>query len=139
MRTRAISRQPEAGHGWMLAETRRRLIRDWGGPWVIENVPGARMRVDLKLCGCMFGLPGLRRERWFETSWHAFDMRPPCHHTGKAVEVYGGGGATKGRMTDRIAAMGIEWMSRRELNQAIPPAYTEYIGHMLAKAALKRH
>src|SRR5215467_701837 len=45
-------------------------------PWVIENVPGAPMRVDLKLCGCMFGL-GVARQRWFETSWHAFDLRPP--------------------------------------------------------------
>lgn len=27
--------------------------------------------------------------------------------------------------------MGIDWMSRYELSQAIPPAYTEFIGKQL--------
>jgi DNA (cytosine-5)-methyltransferase 1 len=60
-------------------------------PWVIENVPGAPMRTDYRLCGCQFGLSPLRRERWFETSWRGFDLRPPCSHTGIGMSVTGHG------------------------------------------------
>lgn len=127
---------PRHGTGWMLAETRRRL-QARGLPWVIENVPGAPMRADLKLCGCMFGLE-LRRERWFETSWRAFDLRPPCHHSEPPVGVYGhprGGEPGKtlgwGTYKDWVRAMGIDWMDTEGLAQAIPPAYTEYIGTQL--------
>ena len=128
------------GSGRLLAETRGRLEAT-AGPWVIENVPRAPMRADFVLCGCMFGLelPGglqLVRKRWFETSWRGFDLRPGCCHSGPAVTVTGHVGRkwrggpliTAG---DRTAAMGIDWMSQDELAQAIPPAYTEYIGQAL--------
>lgn len=52
----------------LLEPTRKALIAT-RRPWIIENVVGAPMRPDFKLCGCQFGLK-LRRERWFETSWH---------------------------------------------------------------------
>jgi DNA (cytosine-5)-methyltransferase 1 len=127
----------EHGTGWMLAATRERLSLI-AAPWVIENVPGAPMRADLKLCGCMFGLPYLKRERWFETSWQAFEMRPPCHHPEQPISVAGHGtplhtwkrygSVSLSRARD---VMGISWMSRVELSQAIPPAYTEYIGAQL--------
>lgn len=129
------------GTGWLLAATRDALTKV-GKPWVIENVPGAPMRADYRLCGCMFDLPGLRRDRWFETSWHGFEMRPPCYHTGTTVTVAGHG--AQGReyaatgvaptQADRKAAMGIDWMNRGELAQAIPPAYTEHIGTQLLAA-----
>ena len=61
---------PPHGTGWMLNACRR-MLTDHGIPWVIENVPGAPMRADYRLCGCQFGLR-LRRERWFETSWQGF-------------------------------------------------------------------
>lgn len=125
------------GHPDQVAPVRGLLIRA-GLPWVIENVPGAPVRPDLKLCGCMFGLPRLRRERWFETSWRALDLRAPCYHTGRAITVTGNGGGWSSRdqldggsKADRSAAMGIEWMTNRELSQAIPPAYTEHIGLQL--------
>lgn len=125
----------------LLSHTRDALSAT-GLPWVIENVPGAPMRADYKLCGCMFDLPLLRRERWFETSWHGFALRAPCHHIGPALSVIGHGGGAGNGQRDRIrkyigklpgiaesrAAMGIDWMGRDELSQAIPPAYTEYIG-----------
>src|SRR3990167_5935443 len=38
-----------------------------GKPYVIENVVGAPLRVDLMLCGTMFGL-GIIRHRIFESS-----------------------------------------------------------------------
>jgi len=130
------------GTGWMLDAIRRRLAAQ-PAPWVIENVPGATMRPDYKLCGCMLGLPRLRRERWFETSWHGFEMRAPCYHAGRAVTVAGHGAqgsyefdgeGNYPTQADRRAAMGIGWMNRDELAQAIPPAYTEHIGAQLLAA-----
>lgn len=128
------------GTGHLLAATRERLQVS-GLPWVIENVPGAPMRTDYRLCGCMFGLSPLRRERWFETSWQGFDLRAPCSHEGIAISVIGHGmqgheyrkGATY-TQADRRRVMGIDWMNRDELAQAIPPAYTAYIGAQLLDA-----
>jgi DNA (cytosine-5)-methyltransferase 1 len=118
----------------LLAPTRTRLEAS-GAAWIIENVPGAPMRPDLRLCGCQFGLK-LRRERWFETSWRAFAMIPPCNHPEPVVSVVGHG--TPSWVREKLGfnptihhyreAMGIDWMNRSELSQAIPPAYTEYIG-----------
>jgi DNA (cytosine-5)-methyltransferase 1 len=127
----------------MLAATRE-LLKISGLPWVIENVPGADMRVDYRLCGCQFGL-NVRRVRWFETSWHGFSMMTPCQHEedGPILSVVGNGTPTPiveswmkklGRTpkkADYDAAMGIDWMTRKELSQAIPPAYTEFIGSQL--------
>jgi DNA (cytosine-5)-methyltransferase 1 len=125
------------GSGWMLAATRDRLTAQ-PVPWIIENVPGAPMRADYKLCGCMFGLRRLKRERWFETSWHGFDLRPACHHDEPVITVAGHDVPSHQRkfgrsitLAERKEAMGIGWMGRDELGQAIPPAYTEYIGRQL--------
>ena len=121
----------------LLAPTRTALEL-LGKPWVIENVPGAPLRPDFKLCGCHFDLE-LRRERWFETSWRAFEMTHPHHHPHAVVSVVGHG--TPSWVREQLGynptiqnyrdAMGIDWMNRNELSQAIPPAYTEHIGHQL--------
>lgn len=126
--------------GWLLGATRERLMAA-GVPWVIENVPGAPMRADYKLCGCMFGLPLLKRERWFETSWGGFEMRPPCHHPEHPITVTGEGIPSHSWWYGRVSspeyarlgreAMGINWMTRTGLSQAIPPAYAEHIGRQL--------
>lgn len=144
----------------LLPPTRERLELelDVDVPWVIENVVGAPMRGDYKLCGSMFGLPGLIRHRLFETSWHGFCLIPPCVHPkpGRAVSVIGHGPHTRSahyleRRERMLAgepaeqwwvnltreAMGIDWMNRDELAESIPPAYTEYIGGELL-AVLKR-
>ncbi len=126
------------GTGWMLPHTRDRL-EEQSAPWVIENVPSAPMRPDFKLCGCMFGLPGLRRERWFETSWRGFELALSHNHTDPTISVVGHGTPSWVReklgrnptIVEYRAAMGIDWMNRDELSQAIPPAYTELIGHQL--------
>ena len=127
----------------LLPQTRR-LLEQTGLPWVIENVPGAPMRADYVLCGCMFGLD-VERRRWFETSWHGFSMRPPCNGH-EVIPVFGGGDAgsnTQRRrrrlglppisIEDKRRAMGIDWMTRDELSQAIPPAYTEWVGRAAAR------
>ena len=126
----------------LIGPTRDRL-EAWGGTWVIENVPGAPLRPDYRLCGCMFDLPGLKRERWFETSWRAFDLRPPCHHPDPIVTVVGHGPNHHSHYRRvpghewtalKHAAMGIDWMRREELGEAIPPAYTRHIGAQLLDA-----
>ena len=128
------------GTGWMLDHTRQRLLAQTT-PWVLENVPGAKMRADFVICGCQVGLP-LRRRRHFETSWHHFSLEPPCSHDGPVVSVVGHGTPTWVReklgynptIKDYRTAMGIDWMNRDELSQAIPPAYTEIVGrHLIAQ------
>lgn len=124
----------------LLPGTRERLEAS-GLPWVIENVPGAPMRTDYRVCGCQVGLE-LRRERWFETSWQGFALATQHFHDKPVVSVTGHGTPTWVRkklgynptIAQYRAAMGIDWMNRDELSQAIPPAYTEYIGAELLKA-----
>ncbi len=129
-------------HEDLLTPTRE-LLEETGLPWVIENVPGAPMRKDLVLCGSMFQLEhrgfGVRRHRWFEFSDP--DMAPlvsPCWHRLPPAYIYGHGADNKHRdkygktsVTDWAGLMGIDWMTRDELAQAIPPAYTEFIGEQI--------
>lgn len=128
------------GTAHFLPETRK-LLESRNIHWIIENIPGAPMRADYRLCGCMFGLPRLRRQRLFETSWRGFALLPSCHHTEHPISVTGHGIPSGHFYRDKLkypeyirlakAAMGIDWMSRDELSQAIPPAYTEFIGKQL--------
>lgn len=116
-------------HPDLLAPTRD-LLAASGRPWVIENVPGAPMRADYLLCGTMFGLR-IVRHRLFETSWHGFDMAPPCDHRSVLPFIHKGERAY-------ADAMGCTWMSSVAARQAIPPAYTEHIGgHLLTAVQAK--
>ncbi len=105
-------------------------------PWVIENVVGAPLRNPVMLCGSSFGL-GVRRHRLFETS-PMIALRPPCvHHLQpEPLDVTGTGGpGGRHRKPSSLAqareAMGIDWMSRHELSEAVPPAYTKWVGQQL--------
>jgi DNA (cytosine-5)-methyltransferase 1 len=130
-------------HEWpqLIGPVRERLIAS-GSPYVIENVQGAPLRDPVTLCGTMFR--GLRviRHRLFEATFkitapkcgrhpkvHTFDRRKA--HFGKTcewrdfVQVTGGGNSTT---LAACSAMGIWWMTKEELNEAIPPAYAFHIG-----------
>ncbi|HUQ49836.1 MAG TPA: DNA cytosine methyltransferase [Terriglobales bacterium] len=128
-----------------LIEPVREILIKAGVPYVIENVEGAPLLNPVVLCGTMF--PGLRvlRHRLFEANFlltalphgkhpkvHTFDKRKS--HYGKTderkdfVQVTGGGNCSIAAARD---AMGIEWMNKGELNEAIPPAYTHFIGEQL--------
>lgn len=125
----------------LIEPVRNKLIRS-KCLYVMENVEGAPLKPTLMLCGTMF--PDLRvlRHRLFEANFpieqpahgkhpkvHTFDKRKS--HFGKTnewsdfVQVTGGGNCTVAAARD---AMGIDWMSKGEINEAIPPAYSEHIG-----------
>jgi DNA (cytosine-5)-methyltransferase 1 len=124
-------------HPDLLGPTRE-LLEQTGLPWVIENVPGAPMRPDIVLCGSHFAMK-VRRHRWFETNWSGPVMTFACDHTQPITGVYGhphgASGAWSGMLPSDHAtwsdAMGIDWMTSAELADAIPPAYTEFIGAQL--------
>lgn len=123
-------------HPDLVAATRERLIES-GVPYVIENVVGAPLINPIRLCGSSFGL-AVRRHRLFEMSDPPL-LVPPCQHDGPALQVNGhpGGSSRRdpkarfGNLTEWKAGMGISWMDADELAEAIPPAYTEWIGRHL--------
>jgi DNA (cytosine-5)-methyltransferase 1 len=144
---------PEKRKQWRsLIEPTRDLLNCLSCPWVIENVPGAALGHSILLCGSMFGLGAncedgefhqLRRHRFFEAGLQLL-VGLDCNHIGKPIGCYGNGGDRRssrkglkgftGRIAERREAMGIDWTNRYELSQAIPPAYTEYIGKQLRAA-----
>jgi len=110
----------------------RIALQHIGKPWIIENVPNAPMRADLILCGSIFGKPQLKRHRYFEFSWELpLILLPPCSHAKQIISVFGHGGHIYHGVKSWRELMGIDWMTRDELAQTIPPAYTEFIGRFL--------
>ena len=135
----------QGNHPDLVTPTREALGAS-GLPWVIENVEGAPLRRDVVLCGEMFGLR-VHRHRVFETSG-LFVMQPRhaphrlkgakhnCHIEPGHARLVAGNYANH---EDALNAMGVDWpMSRRELANAIPPAYTEYIGGFLVAEVCTR-
>jgi DNA (cytosine-5)-methyltransferase 1 len=118
-----------AAHPDLIAPTRELLIKT-GKPYVIENVVGAPMRVDFMLCGTMFGIP-FPKHRWFEINWSLHTLLPPCNHY-KVYDCFHGGEDARGEREKLSTMYGIDWfMTRQEIRNAIPPAYTKFIGEHL--------
>ena len=125
----------------LIAATRARL-QAAGVPYIIENVPGAPLLEPVLLCGEAFGLEVIRH-RCFELNW--WTLMPPCSHvrggttTGRYVAFrHGTRYHEKGRKTpprrseaEFQAAIACPWMTAREARQAVPPAYTEWLGRRL--------
>lgn len=139
----AATREPSK-HPDLYAPTRDRLVAS-GLPYVIENVIGAPYGHGIVLCGSMFRLEAdgewLQRHRNFETSWLMW--QPQCQHRKdqRAITITGQAYLNETRTVGRHSRQGtfdlcqrlmqIDWMTRKELAQAIPPAYTEWIGRQL--------
>lgn len=128
-----------------LVSRTRDVLLAIGKPYVIENVPGAPLIEPVILCGSMFGI-GVIRHRLFETSFFLPYPGGPCNHKGTVADgtyssVHGGGTRSTHVIPYAVQRqrweqdMEIDWMcTRHELCQAIPPAYTEYIGQYLLEA-----
>jgi len=137
----------------LIPQTQAFLL-ETGLPFVIENVEYARpwLFAPVLICGTMFDPPmEIQRHRLFETTRWQSDLPVwPCRHKLNGQDRYPGGrsrgrtGSSRGlvRATIEIGswdipldvqqeAMGIDWMTLEELSEAIPPAYTEFIGHQL--------
>lgn len=114
----------------------RNRLKDAGVPYVIENVVGAPLEDPIMLCGSMFGLD-VRRHRLFEANFAM--LQPQCRHElqtprfppatnrenlRKTVEV----GVWRIPLEVQSKAMGIDWLPVPKLSQAIPPAYSEWLG-----------
>ncbi len=100
----------------------------------------------------MVGLP-IRRHRWLASSYYLY-APGPCAHTDGFVNVIGGKVRGYGTMRSKTrtfleygktlrksegqyrkdvgqSAMGIDWMTVKEMSESIPPAYTHWIGMQL--------
>lgn len=135
-----------------LLEPTRRLLRETGLPYIIENVEGAKAQMvsPLTLCGSEFGLRAidsdglevwLKRHRLFESNVPLMGAGG-CQHPKDILcaGVYGNGspsrdaakaragGYTPPSQQVRADLMGIDWMSRNGLSQSIPPAFTQFLG-----------
>jgi SAM-dependent methyltransferase len=112
----------------------RAMLLDAGVPFVLENVTGAPLRADLLLCGKMFGLQTYRH-RVFEI--HGFDVDQPYHPPHRArLKRFRGDAGTYYKVTGHDVGMAAEWagamgiehaMTKKELAESIPPAYSRYI------------
>ncbi len=135
---------------WMSEQSRNRerpdlltpvtgLLDLIGLPFVIENVPSSPLLQTVTLCGSSFGLR-VRRHRKFASNFWITPVHCAHRQQGAPIGVYGHGGPKnpggrgrryKTREEASHVMGGLDWMSLREMVEAIPPAYTEYIGRQL--------
>lgn len=133
-----------------LIQITRDNLKLIGKPYIIENVVGARKQMDnpIMLCGTMFGLLVVRH-RLFETSPSVTFFNLKCSHERPVIKA--------GRQPDHAVhyhsvvghfpdipfakqAMGIQWMQHGyELAEAIPPAYTHWIGQQMMRLCFSNH
>ncbi len=149
----------------LVAATRNMLMAS-ELPFVIENVPQAPLRADVVLVGPSFDLDVVRRRHFecegFQPPFSLAREDRRKVDTGELACVCGNGWQTpwhlarkyggrnklpselKRKLSTRNsiagwrAAMGIDWMVKDEIREAIPPAYAEYIGRHAAKAIAAR-
>jgi DNA (cytosine-5)-methyltransferase 1 len=143
----ASTGRPDPRRHHDLVDRVRDLLVSTGKPYIIENVPGSPLIQSrtVRLCGTAFGLidPSptpkweIHRHRLFESNIPLTGTL--CYHELPALPITGNGVSrgTESRIgfdpgiDSKREAMGIDWMTRDELAEAIPPCYTEYIGWQL--------
>jgi DNA (cytosine-5)-methyltransferase 1 len=133
-------------HVDLIPQTRE-LLNATGKPYIIENVAGAPLNNPVKLFGSQFKGLYTQRERWFESNIKLKEpeiarqkMKTPAAGNGigedGSISICGSGGV-RGMNSKQIklywgfALGGVDWMDRAELAEAIPPAYTEFLGKQL--------
>jgi DNA (cytosine-5)-methyltransferase 1 len=135
-------------HVDLIPQTRE-LLQESGKPYIIENVAGAPLNNPVKLFGSQFKNLYTQRERWFESNillsepeQERVKMKTPSAGNGigedGSISICGSGGV-RGMNSKQIklywgfAMGGIDWMTREELAEAIPPVYTEFLGKQLIR------
>lgn len=134
-----------SAHPDLIAPVRDMLTAS-GRPWIIENVVGAPLINPTTVCGLALGL-GVKRHRLFESC--IFLLAPPCpshdqdyyvvfgHEVRNRVRMGADPKGTRSGRRNNISvgrkAMGIDWMNRGELSEAIPPAYSEFLCRQIFK------
>jgi DNA (cytosine-5)-methyltransferase 1 len=128
----------------LIPETREALIAS-GKPYIIENVPGSPLINPIQLCGSSFSLK-VRRHRLFESNMPLIGSI--CDHKaqGRPIGVYGSlndeipkGGKTASTIDEARKAMNMNWAIWSELVEAIPPAFTKYLGDQIWKQVTQTH
>jgi DNA (cytosine-5)-methyltransferase 1 len=141
-----------AGEYPQLVGVMRDRLAAWGGPWVLENVAGSGLAQQddlfgasgVLLCGAMFRLP-LYRHRLFEAS---FPVSAP-HHPRHLVPASKAGHWEPGTVISvagncspialaREAMGGVDWMTRDELAESVPPPFAEFMGRALLEHIRER-
>jgi DNA (cytosine-5)-methyltransferase 1 len=132
-------------HPDLIGPIRERL-QSLGLPFVLENVVGAPLREPVTLCGSMFGLRRTYRHRLFETG--GFTAGAPEHSLHVAPIAKMGRAPKVGDVIHAVGNFsgvelvrrdwGVPWMNRDGIREAIPPAYTEYIGARLLRGIAAR-
>lgn len=125
----------------------RGVLTGLGLPFIIENVQGAPLQTQFILCGHALGLKRIARHRHFESN--VFVPRVRCTHRRQdgLIGIYGERpdghrtgpkryrlNVTASSIEEARKAMAIDWMDWSEIREAIPPAYTRYIGDWLMQA-----
>lgn len=126
-------------HPDLIPAVRAKLIA-WGGPWVIENVVGAPLLHPVTVCGLALNLK-VKRHRLFESNLPIVGTVCPSHNQDYYVifghecrnRRHGAAAGRKNKIAVGREAMGIAWMTRGELSEAIPPAYSEFLGLQIIK------
>lgn len=125
-----------------LIDPVRQRLKASGLPYVIENVPKAPLIDPAQVCGTSFGMR-IRRHRLFETNFYL--PSTTCKHDGYVMNPWNSKGGRR-RMREHFgipngqqnpawrAEMGVEWMGGHDAEQAVPPAYTQYVGKYLMDA-----
>jgi DNA (cytosine-5)-methyltransferase 1 len=133
----------------LIAPTRE-LLEALGLPYIIENVPRAPLENPIMVCGAALGCTTsdmqLHRHRHFESNIALVGTDCGGKIRPITLSVTGTGTPTGSyRALGRAAKlqefkdiMGMEWANRKELSEAIPPAYTEYLGKQLIQAVQKQ-
>ncbi len=127
-------------------ERTREKLKAWGGLYIIENVVGAPLQNPVMLCGSSFGLR-VRRHRIFESNISL--TVPACNHAAQPepIDVSGTGSAQLGERKKKTGGkcrkpknldeareiMGMPWATRKEIAQAIPPAFAEYLARQILR------
>lgn len=146
--SRITPKRTKSNHPDLLPQALK-LARMQPVPYIAENVEGTQvlMQSPVMLCGTMFGLE-IWRHRWFEVGNvpGLLILTPPCCHIGHPILISGRSmrGVAKGAprpreplKAEKVRGIQIDWMITKELDEAIPPAYSKFLAEQIQHALVR--